>query len=152
MIEMIEFTVIGEPAPQGSKSPKGRTKAGHVIMVESSQKVKPWRAVVAYAANDAIVKAGMRYANAKPAIPGPIHLYVIFTMKRPKSAKRGALPTVPPDMSKLLRSTEDALTDVRAWEDDSRVVTTVMKKVYEGDIERGGLPIPGAFIRIKGAE
>ena len=49
---MISFTVPGLAAPQGSKS-VFRTKSGRIALVESSAKVKPYRAVFAMAARQA---------------------------------------------------------------------------------------------------
>ncbi len=55
-----------------------------------------------------------------------------------------------PDLSKLVRSTEDALSDAGAWEDDARVVECLARKVYAGDPD--ALHIPGAVIRIRRAQ
>ena len=43
----LKFSVIGiGPAPQGSKSFVGKNSFGKAILVESSQRVKPWRQAV----------------------------------------------------------------------------------------------------------
>lgn len=134
---MIELTVYGTPGPQGSKRHVGRG-----IMVESSPLVKPWREAVKWAFVE-------RYGSTvRPVLRGPVAVEMIFTLARPKSAKR-TLPAVKPDLSKLVRSTEDALTEVGAWEDDARVVRIATVKHYAGGI--GALPSPGAVIRIKEA-
>jgi len=46
----VEFTVLGVPAPQGSKRHVGRG-----VLVESSKALGPWRDAVAWAARDAAV-------------------------------------------------------------------------------------------------
>jgi Holliday junction resolvase RusA-like endonuclease len=46
--DMLVITVHGTPAPQGSKH--GFVRGGKVAMVESSQKVKPWRQDIKHAA------------------------------------------------------------------------------------------------------
>ena len=54
-----------------------------------------------------------------------------------------------PDLSKLLRSTEDALTDAGLWADDARVVEYErLAKVYPGE-DPEALPVPGVRIEIR---
>jgi Holliday junction resolvase RusA-like endonuclease len=139
---MIEIRVIGLPAPQGSKR-----HVGHGVMIESSKNVKPWREAVKYAAFEAF-GAG-RYPHEE-RIVGPVEAVMIFTMPRPKSAKKGARADKRPDLSKLVRSTEDALTDAGVWEDDARVVTCWARKVFPGE-HPDALDVPGAVIRISRA-
>ncbi len=133
--------VYGIPAPQGSKSFKGISKAGRAIMVESSKKVKPWREAVMWAVREA----------GSPKIAGPVRVEIIFTMVRPKKyfgAKyRNALPAVKPDGDKLTRSTWDALTQMRVIEDDSRIVSWGGSKFYEGS--DWGMLSPGAVIVVE---
>lgn len=110
-------------------------------MVESSKYVKPWREAVKSAAMDA-------WPINRPSLEYPLDVEMIFTMRRPKSAKRGASPKTRPDLSKLVRSTEDALTDAGVWKDDALVVRCVSMKVYPGE-HPDSLMVPGATIRIK---
>lgn len=134
---MIEITVYGTPGPQGSKRHVGKG-----IMIESSAKVKPWREAIKWAVQE-------RYSSAqRPLVDGPVSLDVVFTLARPKSTKR-IRPAVKPDLSKLIRSTEDALTDIGAWEDDARVVCIMASKRYANS--EGALSSPGAMIRIREA-
>ncbi len=135
----MKITVYGLPAPQGSKR-----HVGNGIMVESSKNVKPWREAVKWAA----LMACKGRPDSNPGITtGPIDVEMVFTMPRPKSAKRDAVPSNRPDLSKLIRSTEDALTDIGAWEDDARVVRCLALKVYPGQ-HPDALEVPGAVIRI----
>lgn len=115
---MISFSVPGTPAPQGSK-----TYLGNGRMVESSKRVKPWRADIRAAA----------LANFKQPFTGPIRLDLAFVMPRPKShygtgrnvnkikPSAPVLHTQKPDLDKLIRAVGDALTGV-AYHDDSQVV------------------------------
>jgi Holliday junction resolvase RusA-like endonuclease len=135
---VIEIRVYGLPAPQGSKR-----HVGNGVMIESSKNVKPWREAVKWAARDTI------HADKTP-VRGPVEVVMAFTMPRPKSAKKGARADKRPDLSKLVRSTEDALTDVGMWEDDARVVTCWARKVYPGE-HPDALNVPGAVIRIASA-
>ncbi len=140
-VRSVEIRVIGLPAPQGSKRLIGHTKAGRGILVESSAKVKPWREAVKYAAWDA----------TRERLAGPVDVEMIFTLPKPRSAPktRRTWPDRKPDLSKLVRSTEDALTDAGVWEDDARVVRCVAAKVFPRE-HPDALVVPGAVIRIKG--
>jgi crossover junction endodeoxyribonuclease RusA len=141
---MLEFSVIGIPGPQGSKSFRG-VRGGKGIMIESSRKVAPWRQAVQYAAIEAMGGAGN-------GIHGPITTEMVFTIPKPKSAskRKKTWPDRRPDLSKVVRSTEDALTIVAAWDDDARVVWCLSRKVYPGE-GQDALPVPGAVIRIRSA-
>jgi crossover junction endodeoxyribonuclease RusA len=72
----------------------------------------------------------------------------VFSFNRPTSIKRGKrpYPSVAPDLSKLIRSTEDALTAAGVWRDDCLVVEyTRLAKVYVNE-DPEALDRPGAFI------
>jgi Holliday junction resolvase RusA-like endonuclease len=153
---LLTVVVLGHPAPQGSKRHVGRG-----IMVESSKHLAPWRDAVRSDARDAIEKLG-------PAWPGtlcqPLSLRMVFTFVRPKShyrtgrnAKllRDSAPPFPhgtPDLSKLARSTEDALTDAGVWADDSLVVAYGrLAKVYANNpwgFDPEALTVSGAVISV----
>jgi crossover junction endodeoxyribonuclease RusA len=143
------LTVFGVPAPQGSKSFKGM-RGGHAILVESSKKVKPWRAAVKAAAIDSL---GPRWAP----LEGPIELTVWFYLPRPIAAPktRRVFPAKMPDLSKLLRSTEDALTDAGAWRDDALVCDAIVHKRYAVHHsllrihQHGDFEVPGAIITVR---
>lgn len=168
----ITITVHGSPAPQGSKHArpiyKGRGEnrvfTGRAAVEESSDKVKPWRQDVKTAALAAMeARAVMLYGGIGQVslvrLTGAVALDVTFTFTRPKShyrtgrnahLLRDAAPVRPigyPDASKILRSTEDALTEAGVWEDDSRVVDLSVAKRYANE-GPDTLHIPGAVIRI----
>jgi crossover junction endodeoxyribonuclease RusA len=132
-----EFVVYGHPAPQGSKRAVGRRRNGSTIMIEMSKKVKPWRAAVAEAA----------MALGVPMIQNPVILCVVFTLKAPAKMPKGRIyPSIAPDLSKLVRSTEDGITTSGLWKDDALVVGTWAEKLYPGQV--GALEAPGALITI----
>jgi crossover junction endodeoxyribonuclease RusA len=137
----IMITVYGLPGPQGSKRLVGRDGRGRGILVESSARVKPWREAVKHAA----IETSQRVA-------GPVAVEMTFTLPKPKSApkRRKTWPSSRPDLSKLVRSTEDALSDAGAWDDDARIVHCVACKVYPGE-GPDALDRPGAVIRIQEA-
>lgn len=133
------ITVRGTPAPQGSKRHVGKG-----VMVESSKKVKPWREAVKWAAICA-----MEPAPGNP-LDSPLIVEFCFTLARPKSAPKHRIhPDRMPDLSKLIRATEDALTDAGVWTDDARLVAYHQpRKVYVGSGDPDALVVPGAVIRV----
>lgn len=138
---VIRIVVYGAPAPQGSKKFVGTTKTGRGIMVESSTKVKPWRQDVKDAARQVMGQSA--------PLDGPLLVVMTFTLPKPTSAPktRRTWPCRKPDASKLLRSTEDALTDAGVWVDDARGVDVLVRKRYPNE-GRNALPSPGAVIEI----
>lgn len=141
---VLTVIVFGSPAPQGSKSFKG-LRNGKAIMLESSKHVKPWRDAVRA---DAIL--------ARQQVPGwapldvPLELEMVFTVPKPASAprRRRTWPDRMPDLSKLCRSTEDALKDAGVYRDDARIVRyRDLAKVYPGE-DPNALESPGVLIRI----
>ncbi len=142
-MDAISITVYGQPGPQGSKSFKGISKAGKAILAESSKKVKPWREAVVYAAREAMA--------GRPAVDGPVVLRMVFTVRKPKSAPkaRRTYPATRPDLSKLTRSTEDALKTAGVYEDDARIVEyTRLAKVYPLE-DPDALDVPGVVIELR---
>lgn len=151
----ITITVHGLPAPQGSKKPFRNQHSGRIQMTESSAKVKPWRQDVKHAAL-AVVEAAADWT----VLDGPLAVSMTFTFDRPKGhyrtgrnahLLRDAAPTRPsgmPDLSKLVRSTEDALTGV-VWKDDARVVEYVrLGKWYAETDAEDVLSVPGCVIHV----
>lgn len=131
------ITVIGHPAPQGSKR-----HVGGGVMVESSRHVKPWRQDVVTAARDAI---------RTPPLDGPLTVRMVFTLRKPVSApkRRRTWPDRTPDLSKLARSTEDALVTAGAITDDARIVEYArLAKVYPGE-DPDALDVPGCYIEVR---
>lgn len=154
----LRIVVAGLPAPQGSKRHVGRG-----VMVESSKKVKPWREDVRAATLAAIgCDCPDSCGGLMPGYPldGPLVASMVFTFARPKSHYRtgrnahllrdgaSVRPSGLPDLSKLLRSTEDAITSAGGWRDDARVVEyRRAAKVWAGE-DADALSVPGAVIRV----
>lgn len=126
----------GTPAPAGSKRHVG---GGRII--ETNANVKPWREAVKHAA-----------LAVKPATPldGPLKVEFVFTLRKPASApkRRRTWPVRKPDVSKLARATEDALTDAGVWRDDAQVVSLLAHKVYAEPEDSRALETPGVVIRV----
>jgi len=159
-VDEVVFTVYGTPAPQGSKQAYpiyrknngARVFTGKVALVEMSKRVKPWRTEVAAAA---------RALDLAGPILGPVSVDMVFTQVRPKSHYRtganahllrdSAPPCwcIAPDLSKLVRSTEDALKGI-VWTDDKAVVEYGrLAKVYSDSGDPDVLARPGAVIRVR---
>ncbi len=152
MREICQFDVFGMPAPQGSKKFVGTNKAGRGILVESSKKVKPWRQDVKAAGVMMREALWMRAPAGTDPCPldGPLLVSMVFTMPKPASApkRRQTWPDKKPDLSKLARSTEDALVDAGLILDDSRIVEYVrLAKVFPGE-DPQSLRSPGVSITI----
>lgn len=148
----MKIVVRGIPGPQGSKKAVGRDRRGRAILVESSKKVAPWREAVSYATIAA--------RHGAPPIDEPVYATMVFTVVRPRGhyrtgknayLLRDSAPVRPgttPDLSKLLRSTEDAITSGGGWRDDALVVEYLrLAKVYANEDE-DALDSPGVVIEI----
>jgi Holliday junction resolvase RusA-like endonuclease len=77
-----------------------------------------WRSTVALAA---------KAAEARK-IEGPVSMKLDFHLVKPRTVKRD-MPTVPPDLDKLIRAILDSLTQI-VYFDDSQVVQITASKSY----------------------
>lgn len=154
---MIQLAILGHPAPQGSKAYKGMVKSkktGRDIprMVEVSKRLKPWRKAV-------LEQALEQKPEGWVPLDGPLIMTVTFYMPRPNTYPKTIMrwPAVMPDGSKLLRSTEDSLTQAGIWVDDARVVEHHVYQEYALPEELGLLRMqyptnwlmPGADIYVR---
>ena len=126
------FEVLGLPQPAGSKRAFPFQKKGGgigVAVTDANPKSREWKNLVADAAVDACQLDGL--------LEGPIVLHLAFELPRPTGhfGKRGLrasarpFPSVKPDLLKLARAVEDALTGV-LWRDDAQIVEEVLTKRY----------------------
>ena len=116
------FSVVGKPAPQGSKDQFGR---------ESCKRVAPWRADVKY---QALIARPDDWDKA-----APMSISIVFKFDRPQLhyRKNGELKPLAPeypvgrigDVDKLCRSVLDALTDA-SYNDDAQVVCLHAQRRY----------------------
>lgn len=131
----IIFTVNGLPATAGSKRafPFKRPDGSLGVNVSpDNKKAKPWMAAVA---------AEAREAYEGELLRGPIELTVVFRLPRPQghfgTGRNAGLvrdsaprhPQVKPDLLKMARAIEDALTGV-IWKDDAQIVQEHLVKYY----------------------
>lgn len=132
MSDPIQFFVPGIPKPGGSKKAFFRPGMRFPVVVEDCKKNKEWRAVVALAGHEAFPHA---------PLDGPLSVTYVFVMPRVKAhyrtGKRATelrddapiYHTVKPDCTKLVRSTEDALTGI-LWADDAQCAVQSARKEY----------------------
>ena len=127
-----EFTisVVGDPASQGSHA----IMNGRIVQV-NSKKHKAWRTAIVSSCIDNLPEGW-------EPLDEPVELIVNFYMLKPSSVKR-SLPSVAPDLDKLVRAVGDALAIGGVYTDDSRIVRISARKVYAQGIE------PGASISVK---
>jgi Holliday junction resolvase RusA-like endonuclease len=131
----LEFTCLGVPQPAGSKTGFHNKQTGRTWVVDAAKKSKPWKLEVASAARAAMLAQGATGEGL--LLNGPLTLDVSFHMPRPKGhfGARGLRPSAPdypttrPDVTKLLRAVEDALTGV-VWRDDAQVIFQYARKLY----------------------
>lgn len=130
----VKFTAFGVAKPAGSKRAFVSKTTKKIVVTESSGAAgKDWRQTVAGAAVDAM--------RDRQLLTGSISVYATFWMVRPKghygtgkNADRlkdsaPATHTKRPDLTKLWRGVEDALTSV-VWRDDAQVFASSLAKRY----------------------
>lgn len=131
--DVIAFTALGFAQPGGSKRAFRHNHTGRIIVADDNRKAKPWQAVVASAGHEAMA--------GRALLDGPLAVRIVFFQPRPKghfgSGRNSAVlkpsapprPIVRPDVLKLSRTVEDALTGV-CWRDDSLIVSEKLEKHY----------------------
>lgn len=129
----ITFSVYGEPRPAGSKRAFAfRRKDGSLgaNVTDDCAKTKPWQAEV---------KAAAMEAYSGSPFDCPLELRLTFLVPRPgyHFRKNGTLkpgyvnvkPTKKPDLLKLARAVEDAMSKV-IYRDDALIVEESLAKIY----------------------
>jgi hypothetical protein len=150
VIRRLEFTVLGTPAPKGSR--RGMSHAGKGKSLPGGSKANEqalisWSSAVRAAALRAVMAARGEEPGTIGIVPPPgtffaavpLRMTAVFRMRRPGShynKKTGQIkPGVPrycitkPDTSKLLRATEDDLHGIVII-DDSHFAEHLIRKVY----------------------
>lgn len=127
----LSFTVLGRPQQRGSKSPfvyRGKDGKHRASMCDDNKKSKAWMQEVRSAAYAAFVD---RFGEDR-LFDGPLVLNALFFFQRPKShfgsgknsselkESAPAYHFQSPDLAKLIRALEDAMTGV-VWVDDRLV-------------------------------
>lgn len=125
------FWVPGVPAPGGSK--RAYVVKGRAVVTEDCRKNRAWR--------DRVADVAMRAYGDSPLLDGPLEMHLAFSFVRPANhyrTGRNALllrddapkyPTRKPDLTKTIRSTEDALTGI-VFKDDALIIRQVCSKQF----------------------
>jgi len=132
---VIAFTVDGTPVTQAGM--RAVATAGGMRQITSGGKgLMFWRTRIAQEASSAM--------NGAALLTGPIRVTARFTLERPKSRRRAEhFPDRKPDVSKLARALEDALSKI-VYGDDAQIVDLHVTKRYAGDT--GGAAKPGVDV------
>lgn len=130
-MRQITIRVPGKQQPAGSKRIVTNRSTGRAYVIDANPKSRDWKSTVAQCASDAW--------NGEPLMTGAIHLAIVFCVARPRAhyGAKGLIklsapdnPITRPDLTKLVRAIEDALTGV-IWRDDSQVVSQTVMKIYD---------------------
>jgi Holliday junction resolvase RusA-like endonuclease len=144
MFDPICFFVPGHPACAGSK--KYVHRGGKILLIDDCTRNRGWRKAIQSYAHDA-------YHDDLLIEPVVIGLEFVFLRPGTHYLKRKSglvlrpdappFPDVTPDLTKLVRAVEDALTGV-IWRDDCRVVGQSNLKVY-GQVQGARIVIEPAL-------
>lgn len=129
---MIYLDIPGKAQPAGSKRGFVNPKTGRVIITDAAAKSRPWKAVVSDYAQQAM--------GGEAPLEGPLSVRMTFFEMRPKGhfnskgqlnaqGQRNPFPAKKPDLLKLARAVEDALTGI-VYRDDAQIVEEKLVKAY----------------------
>jgi crossover junction endodeoxyribonuclease RusA len=127
----VSFFAAGKPETKGSA--RAFVVKGRAVITNANPRAKTWAGIVTTQALDAMGRVA--------PFPGPVDLYVKFTLPRPKSHYRTgrhghllredapSMHSGKPDLDKLLRCLKDSLTGV-CYGDDGQVWSVTAFKQY----------------------
>lgn len=141
MTPTFSLEVLGTPASKGSSRPMLNRKTGKAFSFAggspiAEKKLESWDSAVR-----AVAVSIIGPCTAPPFVDTAISVEITFRLARPgghwgKGKNAGKLaPSAPlfprgnPDIDKLARSTLDSLTGI-VFDDDSRVISLMLRKVY----------------------
>jgi len=116
----LEFTVPGPP--RGKGRPRF-ARIGSFTKSYTDAKTAAYENLIALAASQA--------HQGKPRLDGPLRVWILFVLQRPKSApKRVTYPATKPDLDNMAKAVFDGCNQAGVWADDSRVVDVHARKIY----------------------
>ena len=139
-IEAFDDDVEGIPQPQGSA--RAFLHRGRPVITSANRKLRPWRQTLE-------ASFRRRMENRAPVL-GPVSVTMTFRMPRPQShyGAKGITPrasteqpSIRPDLDKLARAANDALTDAGVIYDDSQITRMILAKRYAQPGEHPGITI-----------
>lgn len=128
----LSFFIAGNPKPAGSKRGFYIPSLKRVVITDANPNSRDWKTDVKH-------EAQRNYSGE--LLEFPINLRLTFTQLRPKSHYRTGAnahllrdsapkrPTSKPDVLKLARGVEDALTGI-VWKDDAQIVDEYLSKRF----------------------
>jgi Holliday junction resolvase RusA-like endonuclease len=128
-VDGVTFSVFGVAQPAGSKRAFVHTHTKRVVVTDDARRSRPWKQEVAAVATEAML--------GRELYTGPLALELEVTVTRPRGhyGKRGLLPSAPiypttrPDLLKLARAVEDALTGI-VYRDDALIIVEHLRKGF----------------------
>jgi Holliday junction resolvase RusA-like endonuclease len=126
-VETLSFVVLGEPTPEGSTRAFYIKALDRTVTTHQNKKgLEAWRNRVATEAQRALEGKDWKCDGASA-----YSVNVDFVLSRPPSVPehRRVHPIVKPDIDKLVRAVNDALTSI-LFVDDCQVVSMTMTKDY----------------------
>lgn len=142
----LEFFVSGEPIPQGSSKGfpvKRANGAMGVAITHANPKTMDWRRRIADEAqrrNDEVFEGDRFYRPKNNGVNDGVRVIATFYLTKPKSCKKNAVPSKKPDVDKLIRNLNDALTGI-LFDDDSQVIVLMVRKQYQKEGEGPGVNV-----------
>lgn len=154
---VVSFIVVGIAQPAGSKKigyAGGRPGVGRPFIIDDNSKSKHWKAAVRSTAQG----AALRERLSVPVFAVPVDVKMIFRRTRPAShlnskglpnahGLRHPFPDTPPDVLKLARAVEDAMTGV-IYTDDALIVRELIEKEW-GDRDEVEVHVSHAIVETK---
>jgi len=131
-VSEVRFTAFVHPEPQGSTKGfvlKGKWGAkDRAILTSANPKLKPYRGQVTREAVVALAAEDLPQPMAEKHVPVSMTLDFYFA-KPPSVPKKRREMSVKPDLSKLIRATEDAFIGL-LYADDAQIVEISSRKHY----------------------
>lgn len=136
-VRVMRVEVLGKPEPGGSKRAISIPGRRFTQVVDANPRAEAWKDTVRKTARYTLL-------GVKP-LEGPVGVRMVFVVEKPKTVTR-EWPTVKPDVLKLARPVEDALSGI-LWSDDAQIVREALEKRYG---PRPGVTITAWTVRAPG--
>lgn len=128
----LRMEIKGQPVPQGSMVCLGKVGVRrHQLRHSNDRALQEYRARIRRGVASAVTHPSM---SGRFPLDQPVYLHVIFGLARPKRPRFKNLPATKPDLDKLTRAVNDAITgEGLLLAEDSRVVRLISEKFYVKD-------------------
>jgi Holliday junction resolvase RusA-like endonuclease len=136
MSNTISFFVSGTPVPQGSMKAFRVKNSDKIVMTHSNNKLAEWRNII----SDMAINMSETHEWGIAERGEAIEVKMKFFFSRPASRKKDRCMTTRPDLDKLIRAVNDALTGI-LYEDDSQINIMLAEKCYITDNQIPGVSI-----------